>query len=120
MHTALSLVQDARPTVGETVAVFGQGMIGLLVTAILSASFGSEKIIAVEPNCDRAAVSRRIGAGRVIDPRLPQALASAEAPDVSIEVSGSASALQAALDHTGRGGRIVLGALFSCGRSGLR
>lgn len=36
METALNLVHDAAPLVGERVAVFGQGIIGMLVTAILS------------------------------------------------------------------------------------
>ena len=47
---SLSLVQDARPMVGETAAVFGQGLIGLLVTAILSRTLGSDKVVALEVN----------------------------------------------------------------------
>ena len=31
---------------------------------------------------------------------------------MSIEVSGSAAALQTAIDHTGRGGRLVLGSWY--------
>jgi len=114
VETALSLVQDARPTVGETVAVFGQGMIGMLVTAILSANFGPEKVVAVELNAERAAVSRRVGAGQVLDPRgsRGEGLRFDLPPDVSIEVTGNAAALQSAIDHTGRGGRIVLGSWY--------
>ena len=36
-ETAVSLVHDAHPRLGETVAVFGQGVIGLLVTAACAA-----------------------------------------------------------------------------------
>ena len=34
----------------ETAAVFGQGLIGLLVTAILSRTLGSDKVVALEVN----------------------------------------------------------------------
>lgn len=36
METALSLVMDARPVVGEKVAVVGQGLIGQLVAAVMA------------------------------------------------------------------------------------
>ena len=36
METDGSLVQDARPMLGENIAIFGQGLIGLSVTALLS------------------------------------------------------------------------------------
>ena len=49
--------------VGEKIAVFGQGVIGLLVTAVLARSFGAQSVLAVEPNAERAALARRMGAG---------------------------------------------------------
>ena len=45
-----AVMQEARPVVGEKIAVFGQGVIGLLVTAILARSFGAPAVLAVEPN----------------------------------------------------------------------
>ena len=36
METAVNLVMDGQPSIGEQVAVFGQGVVGLLVTALLS------------------------------------------------------------------------------------
>src|SRR4051812_40721216 len=36
VETALTLLLDGQPLVGEQVAVFGQGMVGLLVTALLA------------------------------------------------------------------------------------
>ena len=32
----MNLVMDGQPSIGEQVAVFGQGVVGLLVTALLS------------------------------------------------------------------------------------
>ena len=65
VETALSLVQEANPVVGESVSVFGQGIIGLLVTAILAGSHGSAGTSAVEMNAQRALVAKRMGAGEV-------------------------------------------------------
>ena len=36
METAVNFVMDGRPLVGEIVAVFGQGIVGLLTTALLT------------------------------------------------------------------------------------
>ena len=36
METAVSFVMDGKPVIGELVGVFGQGVIGLLTTALLS------------------------------------------------------------------------------------
>eukprot|EP00802_Teleaulax_amphioxeia_P011038 Tamp_11068.p1 GENE.Tamp_11068~~Tamp_11068.p1 ORF type:complete len:338 (-),score=26.68 Tamp_11068:126-1139(-) len=116
VETALSLVQDAHPRVGDTVAVFGQGLIGILVAAILSANLGPDKVVAVEPNPHRAAVARRVGCGNVLDPTpsdgTPFSFPENCIPDISIEVTGNYRALQAALDHTGRGGRVILGSWY--------
>ena len=35
LETALNVVLDAAPRLGERVAVFGQGVVGLLVTQLL-------------------------------------------------------------------------------------
>merc|ERR1712238_311669 len=40
VETALSIVHDANVRLGENVAVYGQGLIGLLVTALLSRGRG--------------------------------------------------------------------------------
>ena len=36
METAINLAMDGRPIIGEKVAIFGQGIIGLLITSILA------------------------------------------------------------------------------------
>ncbi|MCZ7668829.1 MAG: hypothetical protein M5U34_17320 [Chloroflexi bacterium] len=36
METAVSFVMDGRPVIGERVAVFGQGVVGLLTTSLLA------------------------------------------------------------------------------------
>lgn len=94
VETALSLVQEANPVIGERVSVIGQGLIGLLVTAILAGSHGSQSVYAVEMNPQRASVARRMGAGTVLHPmalseEAREGKTAEEKFDVSIEVSGN-------------------------------
>jgi len=115
VETALSLVHDAHVRVGENVAVFGQGLIGLLVTSILSmqtinsssCQFGS--VTSFDTIDDRLAASSLMGATNALHPNF----ASAAGPfDVSIEVSGSPRALQSAIDNTCDNGRIIVGSWY--------
>ena len=114
VETALSLVQDARPLFGEKVAVFGQGLIGLLVTALLrkhatdsSGRFGTVSTFDALP--DRLAASAAMGASQAL---LPTESNSAGPFDVAIEVSGNSRALQTAIDSTRKGGRVVIGSWY--------
>jgi 2-desacetyl-2-hydroxyethyl bacteriochlorophyllide A dehydrogenase len=113
VETALSLVQEARPVLGENIGVFGQGLIGLLVTALLhqfriagSQSFGLAT--AYDARLDRLMLSSRMGASQAL---LPTTNAS-QAFDVTIEVSGNNKALQSAIDATLPGGRVVIGSWY--------
>ncbi|KAL3786276.1 hypothetical protein HJC23_005354 [Cyclotella cryptica] len=117
VETALSLVHDANIRVGENVAVYGQGLIGLLVTAILSmpssqmAHFSSEfcSVTSFDTIGDRIRVSSMMGATNALHPDF----ASAAGPfDVSIEVSGNPVALQSAIDNTSDNGRIIVGSWY--------
>jgi len=115
VETALSLTHDAHLRLGENVAVYGQGLIGLLVNGILSrqqvqspsGNFGMTT--AFDTISDRLAMASTMGASQVL---LPQEAASSGPFDVSIEVSGNYRALQSAIDHTRNGGRIVVGSWY--------
>jgi threonine dehydrogenase-like Zn-dependent dehydrogenase len=114
VETALSLVHDAHVRVGENIAVYGQGLIGLLVTSILSmhsklpvsGTFGSITVFDTLP--DRLAAAAQMGASQALLPG-----GSFKGPfDVSIEISGNARALQSAIDQTSDGGRIIVGSWY--------
>jgi len=114
VETALSLVHDANVRLGESVAIYGQGLIGLLVTAILSKGniagnyfLGSVTTFDMVPA--RLACSCLMGA---TDALLPSQAENAGPYDVSIEISGNGRALQSAIDHTISNGRIILGSWY--------
>eukprot|EP00903_Cladosiphon_okamuranus_P008819 g8446.t1 len=119
VETALSLVHDVHPRVGEKVAVFGQGMIGLLAVSILAKTHGGvggSSVVAVDMIAERLRVAERLGATAAVTP----ADAATRAPfDISLEVTGNPRGLQSALDLTGYGGRVVLGSWYGGGAAQL-
>jgi len=115
VETALSLVHDAHVRVGENVAIYGQGLIGLLVTALLSqgksdASSGRfNSITTFDMIPDRLAASSKMGASQAL---VPGKNSQKGGFDVAIEVSGNARALQSAIDQTLNGGRVIVGSWY--------
>lgn len=130
METAVTLTLDGGPRIGERVVIFGQGLIGLLTTALLS-SFPLESLITVEPLTSRRKLSEQFGASHSLDPadgqfdtslaeRLgidPDRWKREKQPggggaDLCIEVSGQPDALNQAIYATSFGGKIVLGSWY--------
>jgi threonine dehydrogenase-like Zn-dependent dehydrogenase len=60
-------IRDANIKLGDSVAVFGLGAIGL-VTAQLARLAGAGRVIAVDPLGNRRELAQRLGADDVIDP----------------------------------------------------
>ncbi|KAL7433709.1 hypothetical protein ACHAXM_003687 [Skeletonema potamos] len=125
VETALSLVHDAHVRLGENVAVFGQGLIGLLVTAILSMHHSSTisssrqfcSVTTFDALDDRLGMSSNIGATSALHPPT----AGIAGPfDVSIEVSGNPRALQSAIDNTSNNGRIIIGSWYGAADVALK
>ncbi|MEW6221679.1 MAG: zinc-binding alcohol dehydrogenase [Thermodesulfobacteriota bacterium] len=110
METAVSLVMDGRPLVGERVLVLGQGVVGLLVTGIL-ARFPLSGLVSVDPLPARRRRSRALGARHSLAPG-DAALAAAADFDLAFELSGSPAALETAVELTGFAGRIVVGSWY--------
>ncbi|MDE0447487.1 MAG: zinc-binding dehydrogenase [Spirochaetaceae bacterium] len=111
-HFALAAVRDADVRVGERVAVFGLGAIGLLIVQMALLS-GAVTVYAVDPLPSRRARARRLGATACYDPaacdvglEIKQATAGAGA-DVAIEVSGNYGALQDAIRAVHYSGLVV-------------
>jgi len=121
METAVNLLMDGRPVIGEKVAVFGQGVVGLLATALL-ARFPLAVLLTLDPFKLRREASRRTGAHRALDPTLPETEAQISTllesngsnglADLVYELSGNPAALNQAIAVTGFDGRIVIGSWY--------
>lgn len=119
METAVNLVQDARPMLGEKVVVLGQGIVGLLVTSLL-AEHPLASLAAIEGMPERQAMAQEMGADLVCRPQdavdpgamtVEQKQALLEA-DLIFEVSGQPEALNLAINLAGYTGRIVIGSWY--------
>lgn len=122
-ETAINLVQDAAPIFGERVLVLGQGVVGLLVAALLR-QFPLETLVTADFYPLRRAASQTLGvdfcldAGRPdLDTVIAQILPSGA--DLTLEVSGSPLALDTAIEHTTFSGRIVIGSWYGQKRATL-
>lgn len=128
LETAVTLLMDGRPMIGERIVVFGQGIIGLLTTVLLS-STPHECLYTVEPTPSRRRWSEELGADASFDPDAgldtladalhlenAEATDAAEGPyegaDLIYEVSGHAEVLDQCLSLTGFDGRIIVGSWY--------
>src|SRR5213078_4659797 len=109
LETAINVVLDAKPRLGEVVAVFGQGVVGLLVTQLLRRS--GARVISVEPSALRRTFAERCGAEAAIAPGdgpLLRSLTAGGGADVGIGGSGRPSGPQEANDWVATGGTGVV------------
>jgi 2-desacetyl-2-hydroxyethyl bacteriochlorophyllide A dehydrogenase len=121
METAVSFLMDGRPLIGERVILFGQGVIGLLTTALL-ASYPLSALLTVDPIALRRDLSLKLGATAAFDPgapdfsrRLTSALGAAETyrgADLVYELSGDPRVLNQAIANTGFDGRLIVGSWY--------
>jgi 2-desacetyl-2-hydroxyethyl bacteriochlorophyllide A dehydrogenase len=116
METAINLVQDAAPILGERVLVLGQGIIGLLTTSLLS-EFPLETLVTADNFKLRREASLELNVSDSFDPNSDhfQKATSVYAQkkfDLTFELSGNPSALNEALALTCFSGRIVIGSWY--------
>ena len=121
METAVNLVMDGHPLIGERVMLLGQGVIGLLTTALL-APFPLGALVALERWPTRRRIARDLGASTVWAGNEPnfsgEAAAALGQPgadgraDLVFELSGQPSMLNTAITWAGFGARIVVGSWY--------
>jgi len=108
VHTAL-----AFPVLGEDVLVSGAGPIGLMATAVARHA-GARFVVVSEPNAFRRDLASRMGATMVVDPAartladVQAELGMVEGFDVTLEMSGNAAALRAAIASMAHGGGVAI------------
>ncbi len=121
---ALNAVIEADVHVGETVAIFGQGVIGLLATRL--ATLNGARVVAVDVQRGRLRTSEQFGAAHTVGAaeRSPaeavRKLTSGRGADVCIELSGSYPAVQEAIRTCCYSGRVVCAGFYQGEGGALR
>jgi 2-desacetyl-2-hydroxyethyl bacteriochlorophyllide A dehydrogenase len=121
---ALNAVLAADIHLGELVAVFGQGVIGLLTTRL--ATLNGAQVVAVDALDSRLEVAARYGATTTLNARTDnpaeriRALSGGAGADTAIEISGAYAALHEALRSVMIGGRVVASGFYQGDGLGLR
>lgn len=118
-------MRDAHVRVGDRVAVFGLGAIGLFAVQLCLLS-GAERVIGVDLVPRRRELAERFGAQVTIDPSKTQdvgleihRLTGGLGVDVALEVSGSSHALHQAVRAVKYRGTVGVIAAYGSGASGL-
>lgn len=116
METAVNLVQDGAPILGERVLVLGQGVVGLLTASLLN-EFPLENLtVADSIELRRNAIKEVEGQRSKVKNLAPNDLGPAALElkpfDLVFELTGSPSALNTAIEHTAFSGRIVIGSWY--------
>jgi len=128
METAVNFLMDGHPLIGERVVVFGQGIVGLLTTALLG-RMPLSRLITLDRYALRRQRSQGLGAYHSLDAGTDDVVASlqthlqeeqgAAGADLSYELSGNPAALDQAIAVTGFNGRIVIGSWYGQKRADL-
>jgi len=111
MSTGFSGAQRGHIQIGDTVAVFAQGPIGLCAT-VGARLMGATTIIGVESVAARADVARRLGADHIVDFRKEEPVSAileltrGRGVDVAIEALGTQQTFEAALRVLRPGGTL--------------
>nr|WP_208111604.1 NAD(P)-dependent alcohol dehydrogenase [Enterovirga rhinocerotis] len=111
MSTGFSGAENGGVKIGDSVAIFAQGPIGLCATAGAKL-MGATRIIAVESIPERQAVARRLGADEIVDFSKVDPvdeimrLTDGRGVDVSIEALGLQKTFEAALRVLRPGGTL--------------
>ncbi len=121
METAMSFVMDGQPVIGETVLVFGQGIVGLLTTAVLAA-FPLAMLMTLDSIELRRNQSLQLGAHKSVDPanessigeirQIIRDFSAIDGADLVYELSGNPNALNSAIELTGFSGRVIVGSWY--------
>ncbi len=111
METAVNLVMDGAPLLGERVAVLGQGVVGLLTTALL-AQFPLAELTGIDRCPRRRAAGLALGAHTARPPEEAEPAAPHRGYDLVYELTGAPAALNSAIDLAGFESRVVIGSWY--------
>lgn len=110
---ALHAVNRANLKLGESVAVFGAGVVGQLVVQLAKMN-GASPVIAVDLSDERLELAERLGADSVVNSTRSdpaghiRGCTSGRGTDCTIEAVGNPAVLQSCMRSTAVGGRVVV------------
>ena len=115
METAINIVHDLRPALGDVVVVVGLGVVGLLVTWLLARQ-QLTSVIGVDPVPLRRALAQQLGAAVVCAPSDAAAVVAVASQgrgaDGVVEVSGNPAALAGAVAMAGFEAQVVVASWY--------
>jgi 2-desacetyl-2-hydroxyethyl bacteriochlorophyllide A dehydrogenase len=115
LETALNVVHDTPLRLGETALIFGQGVIGLLVSLLLKLA-GAGPVLVVDPIEERRKLALAAGADGAFAPGglndLVMEITGGRGADVAVETSGTGAALQSAIDAVATEGTVVVASWY--------
>lgn len=112
LATGFAAAEEAGAPAGGSVAVFGQGSVGLSATVAAGRLRGA-RVIAVEPDTKRQLLALRFGADVVVDPAYEDSaerileLTGGAGADCAVLATAAPGAARAARRGTAPGGRVV-------------
>ncbi|MCC7363409.1 MAG: alcohol dehydrogenase catalytic domain-containing protein [Dehalococcoidia bacterium] len=116
MSTGFAAIERAELRMGDTVAVFAQGPVGLCATAG-ARTFGAGLVIAVEGIPERQAMAKRLGADIVLDPAEAvtkiMEITNGRGVDVAVEALGNPATFTSACAVTRFGGTVSSVGVYS-------
>ena len=112
LESAVNFVHDGRPLMGERVLVLGQGIVGLLTTALLR-RFPLAELVTVDPVASRRQRSSDLGARSL----APEECDFAGEFDLVFELSGNPLSLNRAIQACRFSGRVVIGSWYGSKRA---
>ena len=128
METAVNFILDGAPAIGEQVTVLGQGIVGLLTTALL-VRFPLASLVTVDKYPIRRQAGLDLGASASLDPAQTEYLDAARrylqgdrpyrGADLIFELSGSPAALDQAISLCGFNSRVVVGSWYGTKRAAI-
>jgi len=120
METAVNFVMDGKPVIGERVVVFGQGVVGLLTTALL-ANYPLARLVTFDHFDLRREASLEFGADRSLDAAKKEYFTHPtndaddhllHNADLVYELTGNPSVLNQAVETAAYEGRILVGSWY--------
>jgi len=122
METAISFIHDGAPLIGESVLIFGLGVVGMLTLAQLI-RFPLAHLYAVDRYPLRRKIAGQMGELTILDAENPKVTAdirgalaelgfAQRGADLVFEISGSPDALNQAISAAGYHARVVIGSWY--------